>query len=68
VLGIGSDDGIKVWLNGKPVCTREVQRAYGANDDTASVHLEAGVNRLFVKIDNYLGGWGFGISLPKATF
>jgi alpha-galactosidase len=68
VLGVGSDDGIKIWLNGKVVCTREVQRAYGANEDTASVHLEAGVNRILVKIDNYLGGWGFGISLPKATY
>jgi alpha-galactosidase len=68
VLGIGSDDGVKVWLNGKVVCTREVQRGYGANDDTVAVHLEAGINRIFLKIDNYLSGWGFGVSVPKATY
>ena len=56
-----------MWLNGKNVHTREVQRAYSANEDTVSIHLEAGINRILLKIDNYLGGWGFGVSLPKAT-
>ncbi len=68
VLGIGSDDGIKVWLNGKVVCTREVQRAYSVGEDTVSVHLEPGINRVFLKIDNYVGGWGFGVSMPRATY
>ena len=68
VLGIGSDDGIKVWLNGKVVCTREVQRAYSVGEDTVSVHLEAGINRIFLKIDNYVAGWGFGVSMPRATY
>jgi len=68
VLGIGSDDGVKVWLNGKVVDTREVQRSYSANEDTVSIHLEAGINRVLLKIDNYLSGWGFGVSIPKATY
>jgi alpha-galactosidase len=68
VLGVGSDDGIKIWLNGKLVCTREVQRSFSPNEDSVNVHLEAGITRIFMKIDNYIGGWGFGISLPRATY
>jgi hypothetical protein len=68
VLRCGSDDGIRIWLNGEQVHSREVGRAYRPNDDEVAVYLRPGVNRILVKIDNYQGGWGFGVSIPKATF
>jgi hypothetical protein len=68
VLRCGSDDGIRIWLNGEQVHSREVGRAYRPNDDEVAVYLRPGTNRLFVKIDNYQGGWGFGVSIPPATF
>jgi len=68
MLGIGSDDGIRIWLNGKLVHDHEVGRGYSANTEHARVRRQPGTNRILVKLVNYLNGWGFGISLPKANF
>ena len=67
VLRCGSDDGIRVWLNGRVVHSHEVGRAYKPCSDEVPIRLEAGTNRLLVKVDNYHGGWGFGVSIPRAT-
>jgi alpha-galactosidase len=68
VLTCGSDDGIKIWLNGKVIHKNEVQRAYKKNNDSVTIRLNAGINRILVKVDNYVGGWAFGIEIPKANF
>jgi hypothetical protein len=67
VLKCGSDDGIKLWLNGKLIYTREEGRAYKPTDEV-SIYLKAGVNRLLVKCDNYTRGWSFGVAIPRANF
>jgi len=67
-LGVGSDDGIKIWLNGKPVHAHEVGRSFAPNTDRVPVRLNAGINHIVVKIDNYLGGWAFGVQVPKPNF
>jgi hypothetical protein len=59
----GSDDGIKLWLNGAPVHANEVGRAYCPGSDAVPVRLKAGVNRILVKVDNYTAGWGFGAAV-----
>jgi hypothetical protein len=66
ILRCGSDDGIRIWLNGKVVHSHEVGRGYKPCSDEAAIRLEAGVNRLLVKITNYHGAWGFGVSIPRA--
>jgi arylsulfatase A-like enzyme len=63
VLGCGSDDGIKLWLNGEPVHEHEVGRGFAMDDDKVRVRLKPGVNRLLVKVSNHLGGWGFGVRI-----
>jgi alpha-galactosidase len=68
VLKCGSDDGIKIWLNGKAVHTHDVMRAYVPGSDQASIQLKSGVNRILVKLTNGNGGWGFGVAVPKANF
>jgi alpha-galactosidase len=68
VLRCGSDDGIRIWLNGEQIHSREVGRPYRPNDDEVAIYLRPGTNRVLVKIDNYQGGWGFGVSIPRATF
>jgi hypothetical protein len=68
ILRCGSDDGIKIWVNGQVVHHHEVGRAYRPDSDTVPVHLEAGRNRILVKIDNYHGGWGFGVAIGKPMF
>ena len=68
LLRCGSDDGIKLWLNGKIVHTMELGRAYTAGGDAVPVYLRPGLNRVFVKVDNYQGDWGFGVAVSKANF
>jgi CubicO group peptidase (beta-lactamase class C family) len=59
VLGIGSDDAIKVWLNGKLIHENWVARACGADDDVVPVAFQHGTNRLLLKIQNMEGDWAF---------
>jgi alpha-L-fucosidase len=63
VFHFGSDDGIKVWLNGKVVHVNEVRRGCEGAMDVVTLKLRKGVNRLLVKIDNYVMGWGFKVGI-----
>jgi hypothetical protein len=65
---MGSDDGIRVWVNGKVVHNHEVGRGYSAGADAFTIQLKAGINHIVVKCDNYRNGWGFGMMIPKANF
>lgn len=68
VLKVGSDDGCKIWLNGKLVHTADVNRGYSAGSDAVPVFLKAGKNQIVLKLSQGGGGWGFGVSVPKANF
>ncbi|HEX8235001.1 MAG TPA: alpha-glucosidase/alpha-galactosidase [Abditibacteriaceae bacterium] len=68
VLKCGSDDGIKVWINGQVVHQWEGQRGHSPGSDQKAIHLQAGVNRVLVKVSQYSGGWGFSVGIPKANF
>ena len=65
VLGIGSDDHVKVWLNGKLVHENWVQGGRGvvADNDRVPVTFKKGMNQLVLKIQNGGGGWGFACRL-----
>jgi hypothetical protein len=67
VLRVGSDDGVRVWLNGEQVHSREIGRTYKPGGDEVEVSLRAGLNRLLLKVDNYHGAWGFGVAIPEAA-
>ena len=58
-LLIGSDDGIKVWLNGKLVLSKLVARGAQPGDDVVPVKLSKGWTRILVKVEEQIGGWGF---------
>lgn len=58
-LSLGSDDGIKVWINGREVLAREVNRPAAPDQEKITVDLRAGENRLLIKIVNGAGGAGF---------
>lgn len=68
-LRLGSDDAIRVWLNGKQIHANKVLRSLRANDDTVSADLKAGENHILIKIVNAGGGdgafLGFGGSTTK---
>jgi hypothetical protein len=57
-LRIGSDDGVKVWLNGQVVWTNQVTRSLKLDEDVAPVELKKGNNRLLFKVDQGIGDWG----------
>ncbi len=58
-LGIGSDDGMKIWLNGELVHDKWIRRMSRIDDDVVPLHLKAGSNRLLIKIQNATGDWSF---------
>ena len=56
-LEIGSDDGVKVWLNDKVVHANNVIRACTTGEDKVKVSLSRGVNRLLLKVTQGGGEW-----------
>jgi len=58
-LEIGSDDCVKVWLNGRLVHANQVYRVVSPAEDKVNVTLEQGWNTLLLKIVQGGGGWGF---------
>lgn len=59
VIKVGSDDGIRMWLNGELILDHHIHRAISVDEDAIIVHLQAGTNRLLVKVDQGSGGWEF---------
>jgi len=59
LLGIGSDDGVKVWLNGALIHENWIGRPPRPDDDLVPVDFKKGRNRLLLKIQNMEGPWGF---------
>jgi uroporphyrinogen decarboxylase len=66
-LGVGSDDGIKVWLNGEVVHVEETQRSCQGVANMVPVTFRKGANRILVKIDNYILGWGFVLGYARVN-
>ena len=58
-LLIGSDDGIRIWLNSKLIHSNPAYRGAYPDQDKILVELKKGWNTLLVKILQGGGGWGF---------
>ena len=56
-MGFGSDDGVKVWLNGEVVHEFRGPRGHSSFADVETVTLNAGWNTLLVKVSQGSGGW-----------
>ena len=78
-MGVGSDDSVKVWLNGKVVHVNKVDRRTTGIQDLFRVNLKVGDNLLLVKVSDNLWNWGlffeiyleagdFSTALPIVTF
>ncbi|RKU21404.1 hypothetical protein C6500_06510 [Candidatus Poribacteria bacterium] len=69
-MGVGSDDAVKVWLNGKVVHVNNVDRRTTGIQDLFRVNLNAGNNLLLVKVSDHLWNWGmfFEIYLEAGDF
>ena len=58
-LYIGSNDALKVWMNGTEVLSKNIQRDAGADQEQIQVQLKPGNNTLLLKVVNYSGLSGF---------
>ncbi|MDA0660581.1 MAG: PSD1 and planctomycete cytochrome C domain-containing protein [Planctomycetota bacterium] len=59
VLKLGSDDGLRVWLNGRQVLDHKVTRPAKADEESLELELPSGTSSLLLKISNGGGGSGF---------
>lgn len=59
IFSVGSNDGIKIFLNGELVHEKHRGRVVVADAEQVPVELNPGVNRILLKIDQSAGGWGF---------
>ena len=60
---VGSDDSIKVWMNGKEVHDNPVNRGAGDFQDTFKVNINKGDNVLLVKVCERGGGWSMFVGI-----
>ena len=64
----GSDDSIKVWINGKVVFKNAVNRGRGMWQDEFGIDLKQGDNLIMVKISEAGGGWGMHVGISEGAF
>ena len=70
MIGVSSDDSVKVWLNGEVVHTNAVNRGRGnaqSFQDSFSVDLAQGDNILMIKVSERGGGWGMYAGINAAV-
>jgi hypothetical protein len=65
VLELGSDDGVKVWVNDKQVYALNVARPLQPGSDKVNLQLHSGWNLLLLKITQNSQGWEFCARLRK---
>ena len=53
----GSDDGMKLWLNGEEIFKFGEPRSLRVDEDTTEARLEAGANSILAKVSQGGGGW-----------
>lgn len=58
-LSVGSNDAIKIWLNGQVVHDNNTKRGVAPDQDKVPVTLKAGENELLMKVVNYGNAYGF---------
>ncbi len=62
---VGSDDAIKVWLNGEVIHKNAVNRPAHDYQDTFQVDLKKGNNLLLVKVSERAGGWSMFVGIDR---
>jgi hypothetical protein len=63
----GSDDALRVWLNGQPVVKVLAMRAAAPDAEKNEAELAAGENHLLVEVSQGNGGWGLYLRFEDAN-
>jgi HEAT repeat protein len=66
-LEMGSDDGLKAWLNGEVIHENNVPRGVTLGEDVVTATFERGWNHLMLKIAQGAGGWGYACRLRQPS-
>ncbi|HVN78108.1 MAG TPA: serine hydrolase [Terriglobia bacterium] len=66
ILGVGSDDAVKIWLNGNLVHENWVIRALKIDEDVVKLELHPGKNQILLKVFNGEGAWEFSCRALKS--
>jgi len=64
-LLIGSDDGVRIWVNRNKVFGKNANRACVPDEDTVPIHLKQGWNHILAKIRQGSGEWEFCARIRK---
>ncbi|MCD6339185.1 MAG: HEAT repeat domain-containing protein, partial [Verrucomicrobia bacterium] len=59
ILHLGTDDGFKLWVNGRLVAKHNVMRAVQPDQEKIPIRLRQGWNDLLLKVTQNNQGWGF---------
>ena len=62
-VGIGSNDGVRMWLNGNLVLDHQTKRRAEPNQEILNLHFKTGDNTILIKVDQFGAGWGFYFSM-----
>ena len=68
VFRVGSDDQMRIWLNGEIVHEALVPRPAEVDQDAVDVTLHQGWNRVVVEVENGWGDWGFFFRVTDRRF
>ncbi|NLF39536.1 hypothetical protein GX586_08835 [bacterium] len=66
-LHAGSDDSLKVWIDGQCVLDRFSERGFIEDEDWTLVTLGKGAHSVLVKCEDYFGAWKFSVRLLDAS-
>jgi poly(3-hydroxybutyrate) depolymerase len=61
LLSLGSDDGIRVWVNGALVHEHTGRRPLVFDEDRVETEMKAGENSILVKVEQRRGPWSFSL-------
>jgi acetyl esterase/lipase len=62
-FSLGSDDGVKVWVNGQLVHSNYVGRGLSFGQDKFAAKLHKGNNPVLIKVIDMVNGWGYAMEV-----
>ena len=68
LMGVGSDDDIKIFVNGTLVHSNWIARATTPDDDMVALDLKKGSNQVLVEVQNIAGDWSFAMRKIGSNF
>jgi tetratricopeptide (TPR) repeat protein len=64
-FSLGSDDWVKVWINGEEVHKNRSSRSLFMDQDLFSAQLKKGANEILLKVGNNTNEWGFCLRIDE---